>query len=58
MTKQELKDYLIDEAEIRPSKVERMDEYELFDTWLKYQGIIGYTSDIIEAYKAAFEIKD
>lgn len=55
MTKQELKNYLIDEAEIRPSRVEAMDEYDLFDAWLKYQGIIGFTSDIIEVYKAANE---
>lgn len=55
MTKQELIDYLVDEAEIRPSRVERMNEYELFDAWLRYQGIVGYTSDIIEVYKAANE---
>lgn len=29
--------------------------WELFDRYLKWNGICGYTSDIIEAFKAAFE---
>lgn len=32
-----------------------MDAYELFDRYLKWNGICGYTNDIIEAFKAAFE---
>lgn len=48
MTKKELKEYLVDEAEYSEKYVENMSDYELFDAWLKYNGIIGYTCDIID----------
>ncbi len=55
MNKKELKNYLIEEAEYRESIVNDMDAEELLDAYLKYNGIIGYTDDIISAMKAAFE---
>lgn len=48
MTKKELKEYLVDEAEYSVQYVENMTDYELFDAWLKWNGIIGYTDDIID----------
>lgn len=35
--------------------VEHLTAYEAFDYWLRYNGIIGYTEKIIEAYKAIQE---
>lgn len=55
MTKEELKKYLIEEAEYKEARVNDMDAYELFDKYLQWNGIIGYTEDIIDAFKGAFE---
>lgn len=55
MNKNELKIYLMEEAGYRESIVNEMDAEELLDAYLRYNGIIGYTDDIINAMKAAFE---
>lgn len=55
MTKQDLKEFLIEEAELDPSDVNSMDSFRLFDAWLTYEGIVGYTNQIIELYEAAHE---
>lgn len=55
MTKEELKKYLIEEAEYKEARVNDMDACELFDKYLQWNGIIGYTEDIIDAFKGAFE---
>lgn len=55
MNKEQLKRYLIDEAEYKEARVNEMDAWELFDRYLRWNGLYGYTSDIIEAFKAAFE---
>lgn len=55
MTKEELKKYLIEEAEYKEARVNDMDAYELFDKYLQWNGIIGYTEYIIDAFKGAFE---
>ena len=55
MNKNELKNYLIEEAEYRKYIVNEMDAEELLDAYLRYNGIVGYTDDIIDAMKAAFE---
>ena len=44
---QKLQDELIDICEYTPERVEDMTRYEMVDAWLKYNGIIGYTDDII-----------
>lgn len=31
-------------------------KYELFDAYLKYQGIIGYTDKIITAFRICYEL--
>lgn len=55
MTKEELKKYLIEEAEYKEARVNGMDAKELFDKYLQWNGIIGFTDDIIDAFKGAFE---
>ena len=55
MTKEDLKNYLIEEAEYKEARVNDMDAYELFDKYLQWNGIIGYTEYIIDAFKGAFE---
>lgn len=53
-TLEDLKNYLIEEADYELTQLNNMTREELFDTYLTWNGIIGYTQDIIEAYKAAF----
>ena len=54
MTKEELKEYLVEEAEYSQEEVDNMSDYELVDNYLIYEGIIGYTQDIIDVVAAAF----
>lgn len=56
MDKDELKQYLIDEAEYTESEVNEMDSTELLDSWLQYNDIIGYTDDIKDVIEAAFGV--
>lgn len=56
MDKDELKQYLIDEAEYTESEVNEMDSTELLDSWLQYNSIIGYTDDIKDVIEAAFDV--
>lgn len=56
-TLEDLKNYLIEEADYELIQVNNMTREELFDAYLTRKtrnGIIGYTQDIMEAYKAAF----
>lgn len=55
MTKEDLKDYLIEEAEYSEEDVNNMDAEELVNAWLTWNGIIGYTSDVLEVVAAAYE---
>lgn len=50
-----MKSYLVIEAEYAEARVNDMDAKELFDRYLQWNGIIGYTEDIIDAFKGAFE---
>jgi hypothetical protein len=52
MKRAKLKEYLIDEAEYNEEDVNRMTDYEMLDAWLIYNGIIGYTEDIIDVLSA------
>lgn len=56
MEKEELKDYLITEAEYSEEEVNDMSNAELIDSWLKYQGIIGYTSDILDTIEMVYNV--
>lgn len=53
-TLEDLKNYLIEEADYELTQLNNMTREELFDAYLTWNGIIGYTQDIIEAYQAAF----
>lgn len=54
MTYEKLKEYLVNEAEYSEETVNNMDGWDLLDAWLSYNGIIGYTSDVISVVEAAF----
>ena len=57
MDKQELKNYLVDEAEYSIEEVNEMSDFELVDNWLAWQGIVDWTEDIIEVIKAAYDVE-
>ena len=42
-----LKNELIDYCECTEEEVDAMNRYEMVNEWFKYNGIIGYTDDII-----------
>lgn len=48
MSRESLKDFLVYEAEYPQERVDRMSDFELFDRWLKWHGIIGFTYEIID----------
>lgn len=48
MTKEKLKDYLIIEAEYTQEEVNNMSDRDLFDKYLIYEGVVGFTSEIID----------
>lgn len=52
MNKNQLQDFLINEAEYDEEEVLNMDAYELIDKWLRYEGLIGWTNDIISTVKS------
>lgn len=52
MKRAKLREYLIDEAEYNEEDVNSMTDYEMLDAWLIYNGIIGYTEDIIDVLSA------
>lgn len=54
MTKEELKEYLVEEAEYSQEEVDYMSNYELVNNYLIYEGIVGYTQDILDVVAAAF----
>lgn len=54
MTKDELKDYLVCEAKHTDAEVESMTDFELVDAYLTWNGIIGYTEDIVDVVRHAF----
>lgn len=52
MKRQELRDYLVDEAEYSEEDVAHMTDREMFDAWLIYNGICGFTDDILDVLEA------
>lgn len=57
MDRIQLKEYLIDEAEFSPEEVEEMTNSELIDKWLIYEGLIGYTSEILDTIEEVYNVK-
>jgi len=45
---------LIDEAEYDKNEVEEMTDFELFDAYLGWFGIIGWTGEIIDVINAIY----
>lgn len=52
MKRAELREYLIDEAEYSEEDVNSMTDYEMLDAWLIYNGIAGYTEELIDVLSA------
>lgn len=48
-----LKNALIYYCEFTEEEVDAMTRYEMVDVWLKYNGIIGYTDEIIKMLSSA-----
>lgn len=55
MTKEELKQFLVETEEYTREQVNQMSSYELFDAILTWEGICGYTRQIRSWVKAAYE---
>lgn len=56
MDKNELMAYLVNEAEYREARVAKMTNTELLGHWLRYNGICGFTEDIKNVVRAAFDV--
>lgn len=58
MSKEEIIDYLIDESEgeYTREELEEMSNYDLLDAYLTWEGIVGFTEDIIEHIEAIYEV--
>lgn len=56
MEKSELIQFLIEEAEYSEREVANMTNTELLDHWLEYYGICGWTDDIKDVVRAAFDV--
>ena len=52
MKRQELRDYLVDEAEYSEEDIAHMTDREMLDAWLIYNGICGFTDDILDVLEA------
>lgn len=52
MTKEDLMKYLAEEAEYDREDIHNMSAYDMLNAWLTYEGIIGYTDEIIGLVKA------
>lgn len=51
MTKNKLKSILIEICEYDEDYVNSLDDRDLFDKYLMYEGIIGFTNEIIDTCK-------
>lgn len=54
-TRQDLITYLVNDAEYEPEELQELEPEELIDKFLMWNGIIGFTNDIINAVKAAYK---
>ena len=55
MTKQEIIDILIDDAEYSKEEVLNMSNFELFNAWCVWEGILGYS---LELWQTVIELYD
>lgn len=57
MNKEELKDYLVNEtANYTREEVENMSNKELFDAYLVWNGLIGWTDTILDTVEQLFDV--
>ena len=59
MSKEEIIEYLVDESEgeYTREELEVMSKHALLDAYLTWEGIVGFTEDIIEHIEAIYEVK-
>ena len=57
MTKEQLQNYLIEEEELDEDEAMNATSYELVKGYLEWNGIIGYTIDIINVIEAAYNVE-
>ena len=58
MTKNELKSWLIEEADYTEEEVNGFSSKDLVDAYLHWYGICGYTAGIIDVIKASGVLSD
>ena len=58
MSKEEIIEYLVDESEgeYTREELEAMSNRNLLDAYLTWEGIIGFTEDILEHIEAIYEV--
>ncbi len=57
MNKEELKDYLVNETDnYTREEVENMTNKELFDAYLNWNGLIGWTETIMDTVEQLFNV--
>ena len=58
MSKEEIIEYLIDESEgdYTREELEEMSNRDLLNAYLTWEGIIGFTDDILEHIEAIYEV--
>lgn len=59
MSKEEIIEYLVDDSEgdYTREELEEMSNRDLLNAYLTWEGIIGYTDDILEYIEAIYEVK-
>ena len=55
MTKKEIIDILINDAEYTQDEVNCMDHYELFNAWCIWEGIIGYSLELWDTVSELYD---
>ncbi len=55
MTKENIIDILINDAEYSQEDVNKMDNFELFNAWCVWEGILGYS---LEIWQTVIELYD
>lgn len=53
-TLEDLKNYLIKEAEIKPARVEAMDSRDLVEAYCQWNGLIGFADELIDVVFIAY----
>ena len=58
MSKEEIIEYLVDESEgeYTREELEAMSKRSLLNAYLTWEGIVGFTEDIIEHIEAIYEV--